>query len=326
MAVTLPWGVQVYAGVFDWKEDLVSRSLRVGVQLPEVERVVTWPEVRDMAVTAEDVGFDSLWVGDHLLYKGDGESKGPWEAWSMLAAIAAVTDRVQIGPLVASTSFHSPAMLAKKAVTVDEISNGRLILGLGAGWNQIEYDAYGFPFDHRASRFEEAFTIIRTLLTAGAIDFEGEFYTLRDCELVPPARAAGIPLMIGSEGPRVLRATLPYVDGWNAWHAWYDNSLDGAEALLERIDDACAEAERVPSTLSRSLAVFVKAPGGESGIRQGSPDRKSSAAIEGDKELIAEHLAGLAGLGVDEVQLVVEPITSESIEWLGGVLATLDTS
>ncbi len=302
----------------------MSRSLRVGVQLPEVERVVTWPEVRDMATTAEDVGFDSLWVGDHLLYKGDGESKGPWEAWSMLAAIAAVTDRVQIGPLVAATSFHSPAMLAKKAVTVDEISDGRLILGLGAGWNQVEFDAYGFPFDHRASRFEEAFTIIRTLLTVGAIDFEGEFYTLRDCELVPPARGGGIPLMIGSEGPRVLRATIPYVDGWNAWHAWYDNSLEGAEALLARIDVACAEAERVPATLSRSLAVFVCAPGRESGVRQGSADRKTSVAIEGDQEMIAEHLMGLAQLGVDEVQLVVDPITRESIEWLGEVLAILD--
>jgi alkanesulfonate monooxygenase SsuD/methylene tetrahydromethanopterin reductase-like flavin-dependent oxidoreductase (luciferase family) len=302
------------------------RSLRVGVQLPEVERAVTWPEVRDMAIVAEDVGFDSLWVGDHLLYKGDGEAKGPWEAWSMLAAIAAVTERVQLGPLVASTSFHSPAMLAKKAVTVDEISDGRLILGLGAGWNQVEYDAYGFPFDRRASRFEEAFTIIRTLLTVGSIDFEGEFYTLKECELVPRARATGIPLMIGSEGPRVLRATLPYVDSWNAWHAWYDNSLEGAEALLARIDAACAEAERVPSTLDRSLAVFVRVPGGERGVRQGSPDRKSSSAIEGDVEMVAEHLAGLALLGVGDVQLVVDPITVESIEWLGGVLAALDTN
>lgn len=303
---------------------LMARGLRVGVQLPEVERVVTWPEVRDMAVTAEDVGFDSLWVGDHLLYKGVDESTGPWEAWSMLSAIAAVTSRVQLGPLVAATSFHSPAMLAKKAVTVDEISDGRLILGLGAGWNQIEFDAYGFPFDRRASRFQEAFTIVRTLLTTGFIDFEGEFYTLRDCELIPPARQGGIPLMIGSEGPRVLGATLPYVDRWNAWHAWYDNSVEGAEALLGRIDDACVVADRVPSTLSRSLAVFVRTPGGESGIRQGSPNRKSSAAIGGDQESIAEHLVGLAGLGVDEVQLVVDPITSESIEWLGGVLETLD--
>jgi alkanesulfonate monooxygenase SsuD/methylene tetrahydromethanopterin reductase-like flavin-dependent oxidoreductase (luciferase family) len=216
-------------------------------------------------------------------------------------------------------------MLAKKAATVDEISDGRLILGLGAGWNETEYEAYGFSFDHRASRFEEAFTIIRTLLNDGAIDFEGEFYTLRDCELVPPARSGGIPLMIGSEGPRVLRATLPYVESWNAWHAWYDNTLEGAEALLARIDVACGEAERVPSTLGRSLAVFVRAPGGEMGVRQGSPERKSSLAVEGDHDAIAQHLSGLARLGVDHVQLVVDPITTASIEWLGGVLAILDS-
>ncbi|MFV1969856.1 MAG: LLM class flavin-dependent oxidoreductase [Acidimicrobiia bacterium] len=302
----------------------MDRPLLVGVQLPEVERAITWPEMRDIATTAEDVGFDSLWVGDHLLYKSEGEAKGPWEVWSILAAIAAVTDRVQIGPLVASTSFHSPAMLAKKAVTVDEISNGRLILGLGAGWNQVEYEAYGFPYDHRVSRFEEAFTIIRTLLSHGAIDFDGAYYTLRDCVLVPPARPDGIPLMVGSEGPRVLRATLPYVDGWNAWHAWYDNTPEGARELLRRIDDACIDAGRDPATLSRSLAVFVRAPGGASGPRQGNPNRKSSVALEGDHETIAQHLAQFAGMGVDHVQLVVDPITAESVEWLGGVLGILD--
>ncbi len=304
----------------------MTRPLRVGVQLPEVERRVMWPELRDMAVTAEDVGFDSLWVGDHLLYRSAGEVKGPWEAWSMLAAIAAATTRVEIGPLVAATSFHSPAMLAKKAVTIDEISNGRLHFGLGAGWNKVEFEAYGFPFDHRASRFEEAFTIIRTLLSEGAIDFVGEYYTLRDCALVPPARSSGIPLMIGSDGPRVLKATLPYVDSWNAWHAWYGNTIGGARDLLSRIDDACTGVGREPRTLRRSLVVFVRAPGGSYGMRQGQPDRASSLAIEGDREMIARHLGELARLGVDHVQLVVDPITSESIDWLGGVLAVLDST
>lgn len=304
---------------------MMKRPLSVGVQLPEVERVVTWPEIRDIAMTAEDVGFDSLWVGDHLLYRTDGETKGPWEAWSVLAALAAVTRTVSLGPLVGATAFHNPAMFAKKAATVNEISDGRLVLGIGAGWNKVEFDAYGFPFDRRASRFEEAFTIIRTLLTDGAIDFEGEFYVLRDCELVPPARP-GIPLMVGSEGPRVLRATLPHVARWNGWHAWYDNSLEGAEKLLAKIDAACVDAGRDPSTLHRSLAVFVGAPGGHPGMRQGSPDRKSSLPIAGGPDAIAAYLMSLAGLGVSEVQLVVDPITSASVEWLAGVLAILDTA
>src|SRR5688572_8269777 len=122
--------------------------MKIGVQLPEVERVVPWAELREMALTGERIGLDSLWVGDHLLYRGDGRpARGPWEGGSTLAGLAAVPERVEVGPLVASTSFHNPAMLAKKAATVDEISGGRLILGLGAGWNEAEYAAFGFPFD-----------------------------------------------------------------------------------------------------------------------------------------------------------------------------------
>lgn len=299
-----------------------TRQMKVGLQLPEVERFVPWPELREMAETAEAVGFDSLWVGDHLLYRSTGGTTGPWEAWSVLAAIAAVTDRVQIGPLVAATSFHNPAMLAKKAATVDEISDGRLILGLGAGWNRIEYDAYGFPFDHRASRFEEAFTIIRTLLSDGVIDFEGEYYTLRDCELAPPARSGGIPLMIGSEGPRVLRSTLPHVDMWNGWHAWYGNTPAGAAEMLSAVDKACLEVGRTPAAVQRTVTVLVKAPGGSDGP-QGSPSRRSSHPIGDSQADIVEELHQFAAVGVDHVQLVVDPITVASIEWLGGVLESL---
>jgi probable F420-dependent oxidoreductase len=301
----------------------MATRMKVGVQLPEVERYVTWPEVREMAVAAEAVGFDSVWVGDHLLYRSERETVGPWEAWSMLAAIAAVTERVQIGPLVAATSFHNPAMLAKKAATVDEISNGRLILGLGAGWNRTEYDAYGFPFDHRASRFEEAFTIIRTLLTEGTIDFDGNYYTLRDCELLPPARPGGIPLMVGSEGPRVLKATLPYVDAWNAWFAWFGNTSEGAAASIATMDAVCREVGRDPAEVDKTVTVLVRAPGGSS-EPQGSPDRRKAYPIGGTHEVVAEELDAFSRVGVAHVQLVVDPITVSSIEWLGGVLAVLD--
>ena len=137
-------------------------------------------------------------------------TRGPWEVWTILAAIAASTSRIRLGPLVASTAFHAPAMLAKLAATVDEISGGRLILGLGAGWNETEFRAFGFPFDHRVDRFEEAFTIVRTLLRDGAIDFDGRYFQARDCELRPgPTRPGGPPLLIGSRGPRMLRITLP---------------------------------------------------------------------------------------------------------------------
>ena len=184
----------------------MARPCRIGVQLPEVERRVPWPELKAMARAAESVGFDSLWLGDHLLYDLDGGvTRGPWEVWTTLAALAAVTERVELGPLVASAGFHAPAMLAKQAATVDGISGGRLILGLGAGWNEREYRAFGFPFDRRVDRFAEAFTIISTLLRDGRIDFTGEFYRLEDCVLdPPPTRPSGPPLMVGSIGPRML--------------------------------------------------------------------------------------------------------------------------
>ncbi|KAA3639476.1 MAG: LLM class flavin-dependent oxidoreductase [Armatimonadetes bacterium] len=300
------------------------RPLRVGVQLPEVERFVPWPEYRDMAIAAEAVGFDSIWVGDHLLYRQPDGPTGPWEAWSMLAALAAVTERVQLGPLVAATSFHNPAMLAKKAATVDEISNGRLILGLGAGWNRTEYDAYGFPFDRRASRFEEAFTIIRALLTVGEIDFDGEFYQLSDCVLAPPARSEGIPLMIGSEGPRVLAAALPHVQLWNGWHAWYGNTAEGAAGLNAKVDVACAGVGVDPADIERTVTVLVGAPGG-SNRQLGSPNRATSHPMTGSRDEVAAALRGFADVGIDRVQLVVDPITVGSIEWLGGVLDLLDS-
>ncbi len=303
----------------------MSRPLAVGVQLPEVEREVSWSELRDIARTAEDVGLDSVWVGDHLLYRDDAHgTRGPWEAWSLLAALAEATERVEIGPLVAATSFHNPAMLAKKAATVDEISGGRLILGLGAGWNEVEYRAFGFPFDRRASRFEEAFTIVRTLLAEGEIDFAGEFYEARDCALVPRGpRPGGPPLMVGSLGPRVLRATLPHVDLWNTWHAWYGNRPEGLPPLLAQLDAACRDAGRDPAEVGRTAAVYVQLEGGL-GRRQSSPERHSAEPVRGSPEELAGHLRAVAAHGVSHVQLVLDPITARSVAQMGEVLRLLD--
>src|SRR5436305_2542441 len=190
-------------------------EMHLGVQLPEVERVVRWPEYVAMAQTAEQSGFHSVWLGDHLLYRGDGrEERGPWDAWSMLAGLAAVTSRVRLSPLVACTAFSAPGLLARAAASVQEISNGRLVLGLGAGWNRAEFDAFGLPFDNRASRFLESFDVIRRLLAGERVTSHGDFVTTDDA-VVLPLPVQPVPLMVGSVGDRVLRATLPHVDAWN---------------------------------------------------------------------------------------------------------------
>ena len=292
--------------------------MKVGVQLPEVEREVRWPEMRDIAVTAERVGLDSIWVGDHLLFRDDlTGTRGPWEAWSTLAALAEATSRVEIGPLVASTSFHSPAMLAKKAATVDEISGGRLILGLGAGWNQAEYDAFGFPYDRRVSRFGEAIQIIHTLIRTGSLDYDGEFYELRGSEILPRARP-DMKLMIGSNGPRMLRLAAPYVDMWNTWHVWYGNRASGLAPLVRDLEAACAEMGRDPDEIEKTAAVYVQLSRG-AGRVAGSETRPKAEPIAGSHEAIAERLIEFAKAGVGHIQIVVDPIDTEAVEELGEI-------
>jgi alkanesulfonate monooxygenase SsuD/methylene tetrahydromethanopterin reductase-like flavin-dependent oxidoreductase (luciferase family) len=297
----------------------------VGVQLPEVERRVDWPEVFAMARTAEAVGFDSLWTGDHLLYDlPGGVTRGPWEAWTSLAALAAATERIALGPLVASTAFHAPAMLAKMAATVDAISGGRLILGLGAGWNEREFSAFGFPYDHRVSRFEEAFTIVRHLLRDGRVDFAGRYYRAKDGVLDPgPARPGGPPLMLGSVSPRMLRIGLPHVDAWNVWWSEYGNTADGFAAVAERVRAATERVGRDPDAVEATAAVLVSLPGGD-GRLMGATYNAPVLAVRGSADDIAGHLDAMARAGARHVQLVVDPITEASIERLGDVLAALD--
>jgi alkanesulfonate monooxygenase SsuD/methylene tetrahydromethanopterin reductase-like flavin-dependent oxidoreductase (luciferase family) len=241
----------------------------------------------------------------------------------MLAAIAASTARIRLGPLVAATAFHAPAMLAKLAATVDEISGGRLILGLGAGWNETEFRAFGFPFDHRISRFEEAFTIIRTLLREGSIDFDGQFFQARDCELLPkPARPGGPPLMVGSVGPKMLEITLPHVAAWNVWYRQSSNTPDGLEPILRQVDEACRAVGRDPATLEKTSAVFVRLPGGTGRLTK--YDENEVTPLQGSSREISDGIRQYAALGLAEVQLVIDPITVDSIEALGPVLAELD--
>jgi len=303
-----------------------GRPIGVGIQLPEVEREVRWPELRAMARLAEDVGVDSLWLGDHLLYRyPSGETRGPWEAWTTLAGLAEATERVTLGPLVAATAFHSPFMLAKLAATVDEISDGRLVLGLGAGWNDTEFAALGAPFDHRVSRFEESFTIVRTLLRDGEIDFDGQWFTARDAVLRPrSARVGGPPLLIGSNGDRMLAATIPFVDAWNSWYADTGNAPHGVAALRQKVDAAAREAHRDPAEIERTVAVLVQLPGGTGRISADEGVRPAVVPLSGPPEALAAELRAYARAGIGHVQLVIDPITAASIEALAPMLEALD--
>jgi probable F420-dependent oxidoreductase len=295
------------------------RPLQVGVQLPEVERDVRWPEYLAMARAAEEVGFDSIWVGDHLLYRSDGrEERGPWEAWTLLAALAAVTSRVRLGPLVACASFHPPGLIAKMAATIDEVSAGRFVLGLGAGWNENEYSAFGLPYDHRVSRFEESFEIVRRLLAGERATLDGRFWQAEDAVLLPPP-ARRVPLMVGSEGDRMLAITLPHVDWWNAWYAWFGNTAEGFAALNDRIDAAAERVGRNPRQISRSACVLVELDPDAVRRPHGDDEARPLGA-----EDIAAHLRALADAGADEAILVLRPIDERSIRAVGAALAALD--
>jgi alkanesulfonate monooxygenase SsuD/methylene tetrahydromethanopterin reductase-like flavin-dependent oxidoreductase (luciferase family) len=311
------------------------RPLKVGLMLPTVDDwmagcTARWTDLVAMARRAEDVGFDSLWMPDHLIYEfGDpGEPRhGLWEAWSLLAALAAATTRIELGPLVACTGFRNPALLAKMADTVDEISGGRLVLGLGAGYHGPEYRAFGYPFDHLVGHFEEALRVIHTLLREGRIDFAGTYYEARECELRPRGpRPTGPPLLIGAlaHAPRMLRLTAHYADLWNAWSV---NRSEDVGPLREAVDAACRKAGREPSTLGRTVSVLVDLPAATAHPQANWVTRFRAAfapPVSGSPEELAERLRAFAREGIGHVQVYLEPSTVAGIEAFAPTLALLD--
>jgi probable F420-dependent oxidoreductase len=281
--------------------------VRVGVQLPEVEREVRRDELAALARAAEESGFDSIWVGDHLLYRGNGRGeRGPWDCWATLAWLAGITERVELGPLVACTAFHPPGILARQIAAIDELSGGRFVAALGAGWNQDEFRAFGIPFDHHVSRFEEAFTIVRRLLAGERVSFEGRFHTVHDAVLLPaPARRPK--LMIGANAPRMLSIALPHVDAWNTWYTHYGNTAEGFALHNAEISEAAERAGRDPAAIERSACVLVEVePAGE------RPSDVPAVPAAG----LAAHLRALGEAGADEAILVLDPITESSIRSL----------
>jgi probable F420-dependent oxidoreductase len=297
-------------------------SLRLGLFLPTIESLrgprwlPGWAELREIAQTAEQVGFDALLVPDHLIFRAsaywglpEGESRGTWEAWMVLAALAEATSRVELAPFVSANSFRQPALVAKMATTLDEISGGRFILGIGSGSHQAEYPAFGFPWDHLASRFDEALQIVVPLLRDGRVSFDGTYYSAEGCEMLPRGpRPGGLPVWVAAYGPRMLRLTARWADGViTAWHT------DPAElsAPFAALDAACREEGRDPATLARVVGTFVSFEEGENKALRGTPAQ------------IAAGVRALEAAGATHVVVMLTPPDRRGVEQFASVIDAL---
>ena len=294
--------------------------MKIGMLLPMNDAdgpgASTWPRVRTLARLAEDGGLDSLWVYDHLIFRlPEQPEDGILEAWTLLTAVAAVTERVELGTIVLGTGFRPPALLAKMAATLDEVSGGRLVLGLGTGWHEPEYAAFGYPFDHRAGRFEEVLAIVKPLLRGERVTFHGRWHDVDDAVLIPPpprpARIPGsVPLLIAAKGERVLRMVAQYADAWNtAWFGFPNERFTGRRADLVA---ACEAEDRDPGTLEVTVGLTIDSETGVGG-RPAAPD-----ALPADVDTVVRALDAWRDLGVGHVQVDLRPADERTV----GVLAT----
>ncbi len=265
--------------------------------------------IRAVAMQAEADGFDSLWFVDHLFYRDEDGTTGVWECWTVLSALAEATRRVELGPLVLCNSLRNPAILAKMATTLDEVSHGRLILGIGAGWNEPEYKAFGVPFDHRVDRLEEALQVLSPLLRDGHADFAGRYYQARDCEIAPRGpRPAGPPLLVGGEGPRMLTLAARYGDMWNTG---YMGKPETMTEPLARIAGACRKVGRDPATLGVTAFIGLWFPD----LRPERP-KAFENVLTGTPHEIASAMSGYADLGIPHIMFQCVPFNEQSVQRL----------
>lgn len=299
-----------------------QRPMGLGLMIPIGEKshfgeTPRFSDMVEMSKLARDVGFEAIWFADHFSFKDaeSGDVRGVWEAWTMMAAVAAAVTDVQIGSLVACTGFRNPGVIAKMTESIDEISGGRFILGLGAGWHQPEYDQFGFPFDYRVSRFEDAMEIIHPLLREGKADYQGRFFQANDAVNRPRGpRERGAPILVGSSGDRMLEIIVQYADAWNTvWHS----STEKVKPLMEKVDAACKAAGRDPKSLIRTA--------GGNFAMEGYMERRPNP-IEGDTAEMAERLASFRDLGMSHFVCGLDPCTPETISAFAPVIEQLDQS
>lgn len=299
-----------------------DRPMSLGLMIPIGEKshfgeTPRFTDMVEMARTARGVGFEAIWFADHFSFEdGDsGEHRGVWECWTMMAAVAAEVPDVQIGSLVACTGFRNPGVIAKMTESIDEISGGRFILGLGAGWHKPEYDQFGFPWDHRVSRFEDAISIIQPMLRDGEADYQGRFFEANHAVNRPRGpRPDGAPILVGSSGDRMLGLIAKYADAWNT--VWHSDPAKVA-ALLPKVDAACEAAGRDPKSLIRTA--------GGNFAMEGYMNRRPNP-VEGGVDEMATRLGQFRDLGLAHFVCGLDPCTPETIRSFGEVIERLDAT
>lgn len=275
---------------------LPVREYTMGSETPRFADLVGMTEL------AKQCGFEAVWFGDHLSYQQGDETVGTWEAFTMMAAIAAAVPDINIGPLVTGAGFRNPGLIAKMTETIDEISGGRFVLGIGAGWNKPEYEQFGYPYDHRASRFEESIAIIHDLLRTGEATLDGKFVQAKEAVNRPRGpRPYGAPILIGSNGNRLVHSVARYADAWNSdWQ----QSPAGYSPLLAKLDAACDAIGRPREHLIRTGSVRFK--------------------LDTPRDKALAYIAAVRDLGLRHLVIGLEPRTIEAVEWFGEIIATDD--
>jgi alkanesulfonate monooxygenase SsuD/methylene tetrahydromethanopterin reductase-like flavin-dependent oxidoreductase (luciferase family) len=276
--------------------------------LGETDDVGTWPRIRELAELAEAEGLDSLWVADHFFYRppDGGDIHGLHEAWTLLSAVAGVTSGLELAPLVLCSAFRNPGLVANMAATLDVVSQGRLILGVGAGWHDPEFEAFGYPPDYKVGRFEEWIEIVVRLLRGETVTFDGRWYQTRDA-VVLPAPERRIPILIAGNKPRMMSLVARHADSWNT--AWFGRPDDRLRERLHDLDTALDEAGRDRGSLERHVGLIVRDPDQPAGDEDGD---YFSGSVEELAELLREH----EQLGFAHAVVIAEPRTPRSVERL----------
>jgi probable F420-dependent oxidoreductase len=261
---------------------------------PNIDRAPA--DVLEQVRVADDTGWHGVWLADHYMPNtGDTTpARGDaYECWALLPALAAVTKRVRIGTLVSPTSVHHPALLAKRACTVDRLSGGRMVLGLGAGWQINEHYAYGIelePPGKRVSRFEEAIQIVRSMLAEESTTFHGAYYDITDAPCDPKPVQSPLPLLVGTRSPRMLRITARHADEWNTW-----GSPEQAAGHRAALIETCDKVGRDPATVRTSVNALVDL--------DGSAPPPGRASLFGSAQQLVDQFGRYAELGFDEFVL-----------------------